>query len=154
VNAPSKGIYYGAWVAAPVFKEIADKIYATDLDVHPPVYALANIELPQPVAKAGYKSDLLYVCNELAIRNQSHTDNPWVIINGDGNTLAFEDKKIIEQAGVVPDVKGMGLRDALFLLESCGLQVNVNGAGTVLSQSIQPGEIIEKGERILISLSL
>lgn len=153
VNAPSKGVYYGAAVAAPVFKEIADKVYATDLDVHPSIALLANNELVKPLAKSGYKSDLLYVCNQLGIKSQSKSDNPWVAVES-GTDLELTDKKITEQSGIVPDVKGMGLRDALYLLESCGLQVSVTGAGAVLSQSILPGAMVEKGQTISIALSL
>ncbi|HUM47010.1 MAG TPA: penicillin-binding transpeptidase domain-containing protein, partial [Chitinophagales bacterium] len=153
VNAPSKGVYYGAAVAAPVFKEIADKVYATDLDVHPSVALLANNELVKPLAKSGYKSDLLYVCKQLGIKSQSKSDNPWVAVES-GTDLELTDKKITEQSGIVPDVKGMGLRDALYLLESCGLQVSVTGAGAVLSQSILPGAMVEKGQTISIALSL
>ncbi|MEO6166080.1 MAG: penicillin-binding protein [Chitinophagales bacterium] len=153
INAPSKGVYYGAAVAAPVFKEIADKVYATDLDVHPSVALLANNDLVKPFAKSGYKSDLLYVCKELGIKNQSKSDNPWVVVES-GVDLELIDRNITEQAGVVPDVKGMGLRDALYLLESCGLQVTVTGAGAVLSQSIIPGATIQKGQTISIALSL
>lgn len=154
VNSPSKGVYYGAAVAGPVFKELADKIYSTDLDVHPPVDVFASTVASSPIAKSGYQSDLLFVCNKLGIKNQSQTENPWVMVALNENTLELEDKKITEQSGIVPDVTGMGLRDALYLLESCGLHVSVNGAGSVLSQSIQPGSRIEKGQGISISLSL
>jgi cell division protein FtsI (penicillin-binding protein 3) len=40
---------------------------------------------------------------------------------------------------VVPDVSGMPLRDALFVLENKGLKVNYKGKGRVLEQSISPG---------------
>lgn len=153
VNAPSKGVYYGAAVAAPVFKEIADKVYATDLDVHPAVALLANNSLPKPLAKAGSKSDLLYVCKALGIPNQSHGDHPWVSVES-GTDIKLTDLNISEKTGVVPDVKGMGLRDALYLLEGCGLEVNVSGAGAVYTQSIPPGSNIQKGQSISIALTL
>ena len=34
VNAPSRNVYYGNLVAGPVFKEIADKVYATNFEMH------------------------------------------------------------------------------------------------------------------------
>jgi cell division protein FtsI (penicillin-binding protein 3) len=46
----------------------------------------------------------------------------------------------------------MGLRDALYLLESCGLEIKVTGKGAVLRQSIPPGSKIEKGKEIVIQL--
>lgn len=155
VNAPSKGNYYGALVAAPVFKEIADKVYSTDLDVHPPISTLLASTAPvQPRVKAGYKNDILLACTQMGFTPQSRSDNVWVSASANGKDIYLDDKKTIEQSGTVPDVTGMGLRDALYLLESCGLQVNVNGAGTVLSQTIPAGSKIQKGQFILINLGL
>lgn len=153
VNAPSRGVYYGALVAAPVFKEIADKVFATDLDVHPSLALLSPAASAAPSAMAGYKSDLLYLCKALGIRNQSAGDNPWVMVNND-QEFKMVDAQINEQPGVVPNVKGMGLRDAIYLLENCGLQVIVTGSGAVFSQSLTPGTNIEKGQTISIALSL
>jgi cell division protein FtsI (penicillin-binding protein 3) len=56
--------------------------------------------------------------------------------------------------GTMPDVCGMGLKDALFLLEQQGLNVLVNGKGTVVKQSINPGHSIYKGMPVVIELRL
>ena len=154
INAPSKGVYYGALVAAPVFKEIADKVYSTDLDLHAPIFQVAQSKTIVPVTKDGYKSDLLLLCNELKINNRILSGNPWIESDTAGNSLQIEDKNIVERAGFVPDVTGMGLKDALYLLENSGLQVTVSGSGAVISQSISPGTEIQKGQSISISLSL
>lgn len=153
VNAPGKGVYYGSAVAGPVFKEIADKVYATDLDIHPAEILYAENQQLIPETKAGSRHELLYVCNQLGINLQAQSNQPWVTqLSGDSRQLV--DKNVVEATGIVPDVKGMGLRDALYLLESCGLQVSVAGAGAVLSQSINPGAVIQKGTNISIVLSL
>jgi cell division protein FtsI (penicillin-binding protein 3) len=52
----------------------------------------------------------------------------------------------------IPDVKGMGLKDALYLLESMDLHVNVKGSGKVRSQSPGPGSAVQKKETITIEL--
>jgi cell division protein FtsI (penicillin-binding protein 3) len=57
------------------------------------------------------------------------------------------------QVDMVPNVKGMGLKDALFLLESRGLQVEFKGRGNVKGQSIDAGTKISKGQKIIIQLS-
>jgi cell division protein FtsI (penicillin-binding protein 3) len=49
---------------------------------------------------------------------------------------------------LVPNVKGMGARDALYLLEKSGLRVNMSGAGRVVSQSVGPGRKIVKGSTV------
>ncbi len=153
VNAPSKGVYYGSAVAGPVFKEIADKVYATDLDIHPAEIQLAGNQPAIPETKAGLRHELVYAAAELGIPFQSLSNQPWVAQES-GNGLQLLDKNVVEATGTVPDVRGMGLRDAIYLLESSGLQVSVAGAGAVLSQSIDPGTLIEKGTSISIILSL
>ena len=55
--------------------------------------------------------------------------------------------------GLVPDVTGYGLRDAVFRLESMGLRVQVKGQGTVVLQSLAAGTTIKKGARITLTLS-
>jgi cell division protein FtsI (penicillin-binding protein 3) len=55
--------------------------------------------------------------------------------------------------GIVPDVSGMSLRDAVYLLETAGLQVQISGRGVVHAQSIAPGSAAAKGQLITIQLS-
>ena len=54
---------------------------------------------------------------------------------------------------LVPDVSGMGLQDALYLLESHGLMVKATGRGSVVKQSISAGSKCNKGQQIVIELS-
>ena len=54
--------------------------------------------------------------------------------------------------GKMPDVKGMGARDAVYALQSAGLKVKLKGAGRVKKQSVEPGTAINKG--ITIGLEL
>lgn len=55
--------------------------------------------------------------------------------------------------GIVPDVRGMGLKDAAYLLRDCGLKVQAEGIGQVKSQSIAPGSTLRKGETIVLNLT-
>ena len=54
---------------------------------------------------------------------------------------------------MVPDVTGMGLKDAVYMLENSGLQVQVRGKGKVTGQSLIPGTYINKGQNIVLQLS-
>jgi cell division protein FtsI (penicillin-binding protein 3) len=54
---------------------------------------------------------------------------------------------------VMPNVKGMGLKDALFLLESMGLKVKVKGRGKIVTQSLDPGTNIAKGLTVTLELA-
>jgi cell division protein FtsI (penicillin-binding protein 3) len=54
---------------------------------------------------------------------------------------------------VMPNVKGMGLKDALSLLENMGLKVTVKGKGKIVAQSVEPGVSLKKGIRVMLELS-
>jgi cell division protein FtsI (penicillin-binding protein 3) len=55
--------------------------------------------------------------------------------------------------GIVPNVKGLALKDAVYLLENEGLKVTIQGRGLVEGQSIAPGTKINKGQKIVLLLS-
>jgi len=68
-----------------------------------------------------------------------------------------EDKPVVNTAKVnkkiIPNVKGMGLRDALYLLENMELKVVVNGKGKVIDQSIPAGTLLTKNQTINLALN-
>lgn len=147
-----KGVWqYGSSVAAPVFKEVADKIYAKDIEMH---VALSNDYNPEfgifPVIRSGYKSDLQFICNNLGISNHSTSEGEWVKTKIEDNAVEWRSNTI--KVGVTPDVLGMTLRDAIYVLESCGYSVKMNGQGRVMKQSVIPGRKIVKGNQITIKL--
>ncbi|MFO7851143.1 MAG: penicillin-binding protein [Bacteroidota bacterium] len=145
VNAPSNSVYYGNLVAGPVFKEIADKVYATHFfkSPHDPDYSL-------PRVKKGYSDDTEYLLADLGVRHINTAKGKWIEPTRDGDTLKLEKLELIEN--LVPNVIGMGLRDAIFLLENSGLKVRVEGRGKVVSQSLRPGVRIVPGSTIKIEL--
>ena len=67
------------------------------------------------------------------------------------NAIIWRGKSIV--SGIMPDVTGMTIRDALPILENSGLKVRFNGVGRVLSQSIIPGIRISKGVVVYLELS-
>ena len=142
---------YGSSVAAPVFKEVADKIYARNIQMHD---ALADDYTPEtgvfPVIRSGKREDLVYLCNELGISNHGESDEVWVRTRVNNNAVDWIDNTV--KQGVVPNVKGMTLRDALYVLENAGLSVDVSGRGRVVQQSLLPGYKFEKGKNISIKL--
>jgi cell division protein FtsI (penicillin-binding protein 3) len=52
----------------------------------------------------------------------------------------------------MPNVKGMGMKDALFLLENMGLKVSVKGKGKIIAQSVAPGMPLAKGITVMLEL--
>lgn len=148
-----RGIYqYGNSVAGPVFKRIADNIYSRDLQLHVVMEKSAVTEPGVfPTIRAGRQEELTMLCNELGVSNHSSTEEEWIKAVKNGNSVVWRKNPIIK--GLVPDVEGMTLRDAIYLLEKNGLRVSVQGKGRVREQSLSPGTRISKGARIYLQLS-
>ncbi len=151
VRSTPHGAYYGAVVAAPVFKEIADKLYASHV---------GGWKVPEPavksaepaVAKKAIGSNMNEVLSAMGLMLKA--ENPGTNIAG----IYYNEKGKLQLTGTkingttVPDVTGMGLKDALFLLENAGLKVQISGSGKVTMQSLSPGDAIKKGAYIKLQL--
>jgi cell division protein FtsI (penicillin-binding protein 3) len=154
IDSPKGVNVYGGDVAAPVFKELADKVYARDLEMHKPLPGriAANKEsLPQ--VKAGSLDDLSLICNRMGISSHpKNTDEDWVKVQPGRRSLNFVPNPVLD--GLVPDVTGLTLRDALFILGNQNLKVRVVGSGKrVQDQSLPAGSPINKVKEITIVLS-
>jgi cell division protein FtsI (penicillin-binding protein 3) len=154
IDSPRGVNVYGGDVAAPVFKELADKAFARDLAMHQPLRARVvpnKDSLPQ--VKAGHFEDLSLIFNKIGISNHAaSTEEEWVRATPVRRSFRLEPNPV--KGGMVPDVTGMTLRDALYILGNQHLKVRVEGAGKrVVKQSVQPGAEIEKGSNITIILS-
>ncbi len=150
VSSPSNAVYYGNVVAGPVFKEIADKVYAKSLEWHEPISSPGK-PLDIPVSQGGFRTDLSEVCSELDIPySDDGINTTWISTQGKEDFVAFQKRSIIQN--LVPNVMNMGLKDALFLLENAGLRVSFSGHGSVVSQSVQSGSRVVKGSHIHITL--
>lgn len=151
IDNPTNG-YYATTVSAPVFREIADKVYSMAYVQ----YGKPEYEADQslPVCKNGLKEDFLTVFDELEMDIDGLSDTEgadWVITaSNEAKNVVLKPRRI--DYAVVPNVKGMGLRDALFVLENAGLKVGVVGAGMVQKQSLQPGSDVAKGSYVQIEL--
>ncbi|HEX4877962.1 MAG TPA: PASTA domain-containing protein [Chitinophagaceae bacterium] len=62
-------------------------------------------------------------------------------------------KPIIVKKQLMPNVRGMGLKDAILLLENMGLKVAIRGKGKVTMQSVAPGTQLAKGVTVILELS-
>ncbi len=152
VNSPSKSVYYGNIVAGPIFKEISDKVFATNQEWFPSVDSDADLT-DMPKSKSGFKEHIEEVLDELDIPvNDKSKESKWVSTIQTDEDIELKQKTVIQN--LVPDVKGMCIKDALFLLENVGLKVSVKGKGTVRNQSITPGSRAERGQRILLEMSM
>lgn len=138
IQNPKNG-YYGASVAGPVFRELADMVYANDLEMHDSFRELYLGDLGGTrFAPSALPSDFTFAQN--LDQDELHQG------------LATRSTTPIRY-GVVPDVTRMGLSDALFALESAGCRVVPKGKGKVVRQSVAPGTPINAGATIEIALN-
>lgn len=149
IDDPKAGEKYGGKVAAPVFREIADKVYTKKLyqEVEHDILATESL----PYIQAGNYKDLTALSDEFNLKQMSFNTGNWVRSKVQGDTIEWHDNVVPESK--VPDVRGMTLRDALYILENQGLRVKTYGRGRVEKQSILPGRVFKKGNTIFLSLS-
>lgn len=143
VSSPSKNVYYGNDVAGPVFREVADKVYATSTRMHKSIEKdTSSLYSYTPKNLSGAFGDFVALSKSLAM-DVSQVKDPIVDLQNKKNRVA---------GSRIPDVTGTGLRDALYALEQAGCRVTVKGKGKVISQSVAPGQLVQKGTHITIKL--
>jgi cell division protein FtsI (penicillin-binding protein 3) len=152
VYAPSNDVYYASEVAAPIFKDISDKVYATRFDLQRPVPDTTDLPRARPLAKAGSApyTRLAYAGLSMDAGFLDGRED-WVRIIEEGDALRA--RPLPRENGKVPDTRGMGLRDAICLLENAGLQVTVKGRGRVTRQTPAPGTAYQRGQGVVIELN-
>ncbi|MFM6976983.1 MAG: penicillin-binding protein [Sphingobacteriaceae bacterium] len=137
LNNP-KGAYYAALVAGPVFREVADKVYASDAQMFNNVQQIKIAGQHKPQAKAGDKKLADQVVKALKVQVSAN----------DSNRVPFAYTE-----GAVPNVTGMGLKDAMFLLGNSGMRAIPKGSGKVIRQSVLPGTKVAKGYPVVLELN-
>ncbi|MDP6909507.1 MAG: penicillin-binding transpeptidase domain-containing protein, partial [Flavobacteriales bacterium] len=153
VDSPTKSVYYGNLVAGPIFKEISDKVYSTQIKM------LQEIEMDSllaeeriPYSKVSAKKDLCLALKTLNVETDiKDPDAKWAIAKAASDTVEISEREVIEN--LVPRVVGMGAMDAIYLLENTGLKVKMIGSGVVRRQSIIAGTRATRGREIIIHLS-
>jgi cell division protein FtsI (penicillin-binding protein 3) len=157
VDSPRNGRIYGADVAAPVFREVADKCMARDLLSQRPLLAKARLNKSKvPLVRAGMQDELALVCQKLGLVGQTQATGgeEWVRAASDtafhARTVALVVNPV--RTGRVPNVRGLTLRDALFLLENRGMRIRATGTGRVREQSLPVGTPIKRGDVIGLTL--
>ena len=143
-----------------VFHHIAEGIMAQDLkqDIED---ARDSTSILIPDVKNGNMLAADYVLSHLGInystewRSASTTTSPvWGTAENRQNkkvTLIQQPQYSMKQ---IPDVTGMGARDAVYLIEKRGVRVKLIGRGKVVKQSLQPGQAIKRGESCILTLSI
>ena len=143
VSKPKKEIgFYGNIVAAPVFKELRDNLFAEE------AIEIAEISKTSNHNYIGSSKELNAIHQVLDYPKYKASQNErWLKSDHTAfQTLEFSDD-------IIPDVKGMVAMDALYLLENLGLEVDLKGQGKVIKQSLKAGAKIKDNQKIALILS-
>ena len=152
IRHPRRGVISGA-MAGNVFKTIAETIYShqTKIDLRKMTIDSTGVKIP--AVKNGDTKALRYVLDGLKIKNNTKQINAvYAISNNRQENGQLEFKALTVQEGLVPNVVGMGAKDAIYTLEKSGLRVSFTGRGQVVSQSVAPGQLVVKGQTVSIVL--
>lgn len=150
-NKPFAKKYYGAAIAGPVFKEIADKLYSLQ----------NNLDLPEMYTMRKDSSSYLYAGSMKDIKQilstvqwnflDSTSASDWGRLYSRNGERVMRGQPLSEKK--MPDVRGMGLKDALYLLENMQLKVIARGKGKVKQQSIEPGITLDRKSPVILELN-
>jgi cell division protein FtsI (penicillin-binding protein 3) len=148
---PHAAIHYGGQLSAPVFKEIATKLYAQ--------YVKGKKAMPFQLfpdssfySYAGYSRDVKNVFEKLNIRTvDSSGQDSWAMVYQNNFRPVVKSNAV--NPNRMPDVKGMTLKDALYLLENMNIKVIVKGKGKVVAQDVFPGAAISKKQTVTLLLN-
>jgi cell division protein FtsI (penicillin-binding protein 3) len=155
-NKPFAKKYLGALVAGPVFREVADKLMSLEALTPDSNQLAAYTWLMKKDSSAYYYAGATEEIKKILYTLQmpfsdSSGDKKWSGVYREKEQPLVKAKN--EESRQVPDVKGMGLKDALFLLESCNIQVLTKGSGKVKQQSITPGTLVSKNQKLILELN-
>ena len=145
----------GGLMAGSVFGKIAERVYAKNLrfDIRSAIDSTSNVI---PPVKAGEMNEALQVLDGLNVPVQKQFSpkkgkEAWGHTQESPNAVILQAKEGTS-SNTVPNVIGMGAKDAVYLLESKGLKVRISGIGKVKNQSIPGGNRVVKGQTIVLTL--
>jgi cell division protein FtsI (penicillin-binding protein 3) len=150
-NSRQSKLIYGADVSGKVFKEISDKIYGRYLSTKK-FTASSTIDSTQ-YNYQGWKKEFRAIASvlHLPFTDNSASSN-WVAMNIKNKNGVIQ-SSAVEGKSKVPDVTGLGLKDAVYKLEEAGLKVLFTGRGRVYNQSLIAGTDLKKGQTISLILN-
>lgn len=150
-NKPHAAVFYGASVAGPVFKEIADRLYSTYVKGGKQELNKKNLD-SSIMSYAGSRKDMARVMAKLKMGFRDSASNAaYVAVKGEVRDLVATAKST--PLNLMPELNGMGLKDAVYVCENMGLKLNIRGKGKVMAQSITAGLPVVKGQLVEVELN-
>ena len=147
---PHAALHYGGQLGAPVFREIATKLYAMYVEKKDaPAYQKSKDS--SGYYYSGFTNDVKNIFKTLNVAyNDSVKQANWSTVYAVNYQPVL--KGININARLMPDLHGMGLKDTIYLLENMGVKIQAKGKGKVMMQSVQAGTALTKGMMVYIML--
>ena len=140
----------GGLMAGSVFSKIAERVFAKNLS-YELKNAIDSTTVVIPDVKSGDLAETSYVLGKLNVPTEGKTSREsWGRAEEDSVGVKLEQQTL--KTGIMPNVVGMGAKDAVYLLEKAGLRVNIAGIGKVTRQSIPSGNKYSKGQTVALQL--
>jgi cell division protein FtsI (penicillin-binding protein 3) len=153
IRRPRIGYPSGGTMSGGVVKAIAEKVYASHMSFDVRDMERDSLAVILPAAKNGNLEALENVLDKLDVNvNTDSLETKWVVAKREDGEEELHLRDLAIREGLVPNVIGMGAKDAVFLLESAGLRVVLDGMGRVSAQSMGAGTRIAKGQSIRLTL--
>ncbi len=145
ISKPQKARTHGGDLAAPVFRELSDRVVGTRIDFNKTNIKESTVKYP--VIGYGNGGDFYAFCKSLGL----HIAKPsvmWVKGKDINGMCALSEQNV--QSGIVPNVVGLTIKDAVYMLENLGMKVRFHGKGKVVSQSVAAGSRIDKRNNVIV----
>ncbi|MBQ8484917.1 MAG: transpeptidase family protein [Bacteroidaceae bacterium] len=140
----------GGLMAGSVFSKIAERVFAKNLS-YELKNAIDSTTVVIPDVKSGDLAETSYVLGKLNVPTEGKTSKTsWGRVEEDSVGVKLEQQSL--KTGIMPNVVGMGAKDAVYLLEKAGLKVNIAGVGKVTRQSLPSGNKYLKGQTVALQL--
>ena len=154
VNNPKENGFYGGNVSAPIFKEISDKVFAADISIHNSILIAEQIK-DTPNLTQGKTEDMSKLLDNLSLEYEKTKSN-WMVPSYSSKKISLERRSIEKdfEEGLMPNLFGMNLLDAVYLLENAGLKVEIKGKGHIVNQSIKKGDRFLADQKISLIASI
>ena len=154
VNNPKENGFYGGNVSAPVFKEISDKVFAADISIHNSILIVEQTK-DTPNLSQGKTEDMSKLLDNLSLEYEKTKSN-WMVPSYSSKKISLERRSIEKdfEEGLMPNLFGMNLLDAVYLLENAGLKVEIKGKGHIVNQSIKKGDRFLADQKISLIASI
>lgn len=148
ISKPHKFLTHGGDLAAPVFRELSDRVMGGSK-----AHYAANTQTfrnRMPIMSYGNSTDFAMLCRNLGFILPTFKST-WIRSYTEDDIFLSKPQETPE--GIMPEVRGLTIRDAVYMLENMGLKVKFSGYGKVISQSIPHGARIRNGLTVVLNLS-